>query len=309
MSLISSISAFNKTDYPQKTFEGGVALTQNMPNSVFGVECPRGTSGVSKNSDTEDSAKSKNLSEAEINKKVATKTKAFIERYNCYNQLGKVENIEKNMKFSRNSKLLSVPSILKITIKSLNDEILKDIESFSLKTADCKTQEEVDKLTKEFEEVLQQKKHKAMVYAQRAQKAAELDRKLSSVASDPKKAKLTDNINIDKVIEKLTGPVEDIELSQKTDGENKADSSKDPQKYEEASEKALQDDEISKVVDSLIKYVDGGEKDKNLDEYLNKGKDNNTEQNMINPFGQKTTMAFNPFSTDSDDDKRKNPFI
>ena len=60
---------------------------------------------------------------------------------------------------------------------------------------------------------------------------------------------------------------------------------------DEAFDKALKDDEISNVIDSLIKYADGGEKDKILDEYLKKDENSNNKDDKHSQF------ALNPFGT------------
>lgn len=291
MSFISSITALNLHDYTLSTENTASSGKTQDASSIF-----------TQNKTSKTNEDKKNLPAEQIAQKVADYSNNFIQKYDCSKQKAKVENIEKSMRFSKNPQLCSVPANLKNSIKMIGDEIVSEINNFSSSASSCKTEDEVKTLAKELESKLQQKKHQANVYTQRALKAQQLDNKLMSIASDPKKAKILDTIDMDKIVQKLTEPVENVKISEETNSTEEKDDKNDKGK-KEVFENALKNDEISNVITSLIKYADGQEKDKILDDYLKKEDSNNNtpKEPTENLFALNTnfsTKKKNPFSSD-----------
>lgn len=286
MSLLNSVTAL-------KTFSNTSPL-RNTSSQKAEEEISIFTQNkISKSSDDKG-----NLSEEEIMQKATSYSQNFIKKYDCSKLRSKVENIEKSMRFSKNAELCSVPTNLKSSIKTIGDEIQSEINNFSSSVSSCKTEDEVKTLAKELESKLQQKKHQANVYTQRAQKAQQLDNKLMSIAADPKKAKILDSIDMSKIVQKLTEPVENVDISENSNKTQEKDNQNN--KINKASfEEALKNDEISNVITSLIKYADGKEKDKILDNYLKK------DENQNNTANTQNQTAFNADLFKS----KKNPFL
>ena len=304
MGFISSITTTKLTEY--------VPLNNGGAQGLQGATKKASIFSATKTEQTKNQVEKNNSTDAEqVNAKKAEYISKFSNKYNCVKQVSHVENIEKAMRFSRSPELQGVPATLKFLIEDIGKDIDSQIEQFSTSVSECKTKEEVETLAKEFEAKLQQKKHKANVYTQRAQKAQQLDSKLSSIAQDPKKSKLLDKIDMSKIVEKLTGPVEGVEVPESSENSDKTDDKKAEKMKDEAFDKALKDDEISNVIDSLIKYADGGEKDKILDEYLKKdensnNKDDKHSQFALNPFG--TAQTASGFDTNFLLKNKKNSF-
>ena len=286
MSLLNSVTAL-------KTFSN----TSSLGNTCSTQKAVKGSSIFTQNKISKNDDNKKNLSEEEIMQKATSYSQNFIKKYDCSKLRSKVENIEKSMRFSKNAELCSVPTNLKSSIKTIGDEIQTEINNFSSSVSSCKTEDEIKTLAKELENKLQQKKHQANIYTQRAQKAQQLDNKLMSIATDPKKAKILDSIDMSKIVQKLTEPVENVDISENTNKIQEKDNQDN--KINKASfEEALKNDEISNVITSLIKYADGKEKDKVLDNYLKKNESQNNTANTQN----QTTFNADFFKS------KKNPF-
>lgn len=287
MSLLNSVTAL-------KTFSN----TSLLGNTCSTQKAVKGSSIFTQNKISKNDDNKKNLSEEEIMQKATSYSQNFIKKYDCSKLRSKVENIEKSMRFSKNAELCSVPTNLKSSIKTIGDEIQTEINNFSSSVSSCKTEDEIKTLAKELENKLQQKKHQANMYTQRAQKAQQLDNKLMSIATDPKKAKILDSIDMSKIVQKLTEPVENVDISENTNNIQEKDNQDN--KINKASfEEALKNDEISNVITSLIKYADGKEKDKVLDNYLKKNENQNNTANTQN----QTTFNADFFKS------KKNPFL
>ena len=287
MSLLNSVTAL-------KTFSN----TSSLGNTCSTPKAVEGSSIFTQNKISKNDDNKKNLSEEEIMQKATSYSQNFIKKYDCSKLRSKVENIEKSMRFSKNAELCSVPTNLKSSIKTIGDEIQTEINNFSSSVSSCKTEDEIKTLAKELENKLQQKKHQANIYTQRAQKAQQLDNKLMSIATDPKKVQILDSIDMSKIVQKLTEPVENVDISENTNNIQEKDNQDN--KINKASfEEALKNDEISNVITSLIKYADGKEKDEVLDNYLKK---NESQNNTANTQNQTT---FNADFLKS----KKNPFL
>lgn len=211
--------------------------------------------------------KDKTLNEQEVMFKIGNEQVKLAKEYSAGKSYQKTENIEKALKNSKVPGLSGVPTFAKSQIKSISDEINTLVESITTKCSNCKTEADIKNVIKEVESELMQKKHTANVLVQRTIKAQELDKALSKIYSDPQKAKLAEKIDISKIIDKLTGPVEEVNIDDIKGQDNIDDKSKDNAIAEKFDE-ALKNDEISNVVDSLIKYLNNGEKDNKLNDYM-----------------------------------------
>lgn len=240
-------------------------------------------------------------SNIDLTKKVQSSTGELLKKYDVSRYQKKADNIEKALQNSKVPNISGVGSSIKTNIKLQVHEIQNMLGSVSENLQNCKSEEEVKAALSDIESELQQKKHVINVLVQRGEKAKELDKVLGKIYSDPAKAKLAEKINIDKITTKLTEQVEAIDVSDIHGNDNLSDEEKS-NLVEEQFEAALKNDEISNVVDSLIKYVEKGEKDNILGDYL---KDDQDEQTSVSQNAVQTNEqgTYNPFGLN-----KKNPY-
>lgn len=286
-----SIDATRILNIDKQPFTKG--LTQYSNNGSVSINSIFADNSI-KTTDKEDKT---TTAQGKLMLKLTNKQAEFAEKYNCSKELKQVEKIEQSMRYSKSGALSNVPTNLKDTIKQLGKEIVETINNMLESCSKYKDEASLESYLKDCETELRKKKQEAKVYAQRAYKARELDNKLTEIQSDPKKSKLIERINLDAIADKLTGPVENLEVSEKTGNSGKSENSDEEPGLEDL-DKSQQKDEISEVITSIIKYVDDGEQDKNLKGYI---KDEKQPENKENPF---TTNPFQSFNA-----KKKNPCL
>lgn len=225
---------------------------------------------------------SKELTEQQAMMQIAN-SQQKLSKYEVSNQYKNIENIEKGLK---NAQMCSVCSNLKGKVKDICDDFNSIMEALTNSDLGCKTEAEINDLIKEAELKLQQNQYKANVYSQRAIQAQKLGNKLEVEKNDPKKAALIEKIDLSKITAALTTEAEDAGLNSIEDNKNDKTNNK-------AFEDALKNDEISNVIKSVMKYLDKGEKDKILDDFVkedNTNKQTIAQNNTTNPFKQKFGM-------------------
>lgn len=237
-------------------------------------------------SEKKDNNDSSGLSERQVMQRAGNYMQMAAGKYGVSNNVKQGDNIEKALKDSKISGMCNVGSSIKIELRSIASDITNLIGQIFDKCANCKTEDEMKNAVKDIMEQLQQKKHKANVLTKRGQSAIQLNSKLSQAFCDPKKAALLEKIDIGKVVQALTKSVEDVDLGS-VKGNDSLDEKAQEKAIDKLFDKALKNDEISNVVISLIKYMDKGEKDNILDDYIkddNSQKTKNEGNNSTNPF-------------------------
>lgn len=248
------------------------------PNSIF---------SVTKNADKSDT-------DQEVMKQIASEQKRLITEYNCTNYQKKAKQVEEALKNSHVPNLSQVSKSLTEKIGGVIQNIQNIFESLSTSLSGCKTEQEVNSAVEKIEQQLQQEKSKAAVYAQRGESAKALHFKLDPLYKDPEKTKLLEKIDINKITSELE---EEPNLASLSENDNASSGDKKLNTNDKLND-LLEDDKISNVVTSLIKYLNNGEKDKILDDYV-KG-DNTQEKESIknnNLFTTDFMKKKNPFST------------
>lgn len=134
------------------------------------------------------------------------------------------------------------------------------------------------------------------------QKAVQLNSKFLNL-NDEKQAKLLETIDMDKIEKQLLEPanLSKDEISDTDDP--KADASK-----QIATKDNEQDDKISKIITSVIKYTETGEIDKLSEDFIKDSPKDNQKNANETTFGLFQTNYSNLFSN-SNINKKKNPFF
>ncbi len=199
-------------------------------------------------------------------------------KYNISQQIKKSNNIEKFLKNSDIKGIPNVGSFVKTSVEDIAKEINGLNETLSIKLQNCKTEDEMKTAAKDVESKMQQLKFKANVYIQRGNSAIKLDEKLPQFARDPEKSKILDKIDIDKITKQLTEPAEDVDVGD-IENNDDTDVNKKEQAKDEKFDEALKNDKITNVITSLINYIDKGEKNPILNDYIKEYK--TTEQTNL----------------------------
>lgn len=220
-----------------------------------------------------------------IVQKIISEQNRLSKTYNVKKQFTQAQNLEKALK---RSDFCLVASTAKNTIKEImEDKIPEILGSIADRCADCKTEDEVKNVIKDIEAELMQQKHIANVYTMRTQKAQELDNKLSKLDEDTRK-----KIDTSKLVDELTKTPEQVDIGNVNNDTENSDTNISA-KFDEA----LKNDEITQITDKLINYIESGEKDEALKDYIKNDSSENSKSNLH--------PNLNLFSTQ----KNKNPFL
>ncbi len=204
---------------------------------------------------------------------------------------------EQILKSSSIPGLSNVGTQLKTKIDTLASELRELVMSLLDKCANCQTTSDVEEKAKKVEQEIIQKRQEVVTYTQRMQKAVQLDAKISKLAADPEKSKLLTKIDLNKIESKFLEPTNLNNTGAESIGSN----------TENSIENNTENDDISNIITSIIKYIETGEKNKQIDEYI-KEDNNQQESDKNNNFKLFTNNKNNLFSTNISDDK-KNIFL
>lgn len=176
-------------------------------------------------------------------------------------QAKKAEQILKNSSIPG---LSNVGSQLKTKIDTLAGELRELVMSLLDKCANCQTTSDVEEKAKKVEQEIIQKRQEVVTYTQRMQKAVQLDAKISKLAADPEKSKLLTKIDLNKIESKFLEPTNLNNTGTESIGSNTD------------IENNTGNDDISNIITSIIKYIETGENNKQIDEYIKE--DNNQQE-------------------------------
>jgi len=205
-------------------------------------------------------------------------------------QVKKAEDIKQVLGGSGIPNMPIVGDFIYTGLNSLAENLNSLYKEYGTKSGACKTKSDAQSLCTEIIEELKQIESKANTYMQRGKKAIALNNKMQSIFNDPEKAKFAEKLDLGSITDNLMQPVEDNETNntEEIEGNDGVSASA------EISEQALQDDESSKIVDAAIKYINTGETDTILSNYIKNDTPNEGNRPQTNPFN--TPNAPNPFS-------------
>lgn len=203
-------------------------------------------------------------------------------------QAKKAEQILKNSSIPG---LSNVGSQLKTKIDTLAGELRELVMSLLDKCANCQTTSDVEEKAKKVEQEIIQKRQEVVTYTQRMQKAVQLDAKISKLAADPEKSKLLTKIDLNKIESKFLEPTNLNNTGTESIGSNTD------------IENNTGNDDISNIITSIIKYIETGENNKQIDEYI-KEDNNQQEPDKNTNFKLFTNNKNNLFSQNIMDDNR-----
>lgn len=238
----------------------------------------------------------------DVNNKINEETTRLSSQYSIATENKEAKKAEKILSDSNIPNLSRVGTQLKNNIETLGKNLNQLIDSVNEKCSGCKTTSEVEAKVKELEQEISQKKQEIVIYVQRMQKAVQLNSKFLNL-NDEKQAKLLETIDMDKIEKQLLEPanLSKDEISDTDDP--KADASK-----QIATKDNEQDDKISKIITSVIKYTETGEIDKLSEDFIKDSPKDNQKNANETTFGLFQTNYSNLFSN-SNINKKKNPFF
>ena len=276
--------------------------------NITGTNSSAGTTKTEKSSAnesiwTQNKTNSTTKENQDVSKKINEETTRLSSQYSIATENKEAKKAEKILSDSNNPNLCRVGTQLKNNIETLGGTLNQLIASVKDKCSSCKTQSEVESKVKELEQEISQKKQEIVIYAKRMQKAVQLNSKFSNL-NDEKQAKLLETIDMDKIEKQLLEPanVSKDEIAD-TDNKKEADTSK-----QIAIKDNSNDDEISKIITSVIKYTETGEIDKLSKDFIKDSSKDNQKNTNETTFGLFQTNYTNLFSN-SNINKKKNPFF
>ena len=232
-----------------------------------------------------------------ILEKINSEQTRIATKYTIEQEKKEAQKAEKILSDSSIPGLSSAGAQLYTKIDTLGCELKELISSINEKCNNCTTSSQVEERVKEFEQEIAQKRQEIVTYTQRIQKAVQLDAKFSKFASDPEKAKLLDKIDMNKITSKLLEPASKNNAGTEDIGEINRGSTE---------EENTGNDDISNIITGIIKYIETGEKDKQIDGYIKGSTDNKQEGDISNntyPFKNNRLFSLN------NKDENKNPFL
>ncbi len=244
----------------------------------------------------QDKAQKGNGGKQKILEKINSEQMRIATKYTIEQEQKQAQKAQKILSDSSIPELCNAGTQLYTKIDTLGCELKQLIASVNDKCANCTTSSQVEEKVKEFEQEIAQKRQEVVTYTQRIQKAVQLDAKFSKLASDPEKAKLLEKIDMNKITSKLLEPTSTNNTDTEEINENNTGNT---------LEDNTDNDDITNIITGIIKYIETGEKDKQIEDYI-KESNNKQEDNASNntfSIGNNNLFSLN------NKDENKNPFL